>query len=39
MANGKIRFCKQSSGKAIPEDVLARRAEAREIINELEGAK
>ena len=36
MANGKIRFNKQSSGKAIPEDVLAKRAEARELINTLE---
>ncbi len=36
MANGKIRFGKQSSGKAIPEEVLAKRAEARELINILE---
>ena len=31
------RFADPSSSKAIPEDVLAKRAEAREIINELKG--
>ena len=31
------RFTDPSSGKAIPEDVLAKRAEAREILNELKG--
>ena len=36
MANDKIRFGKQSSGKAISEEVLAKRAEARELINILE---
>ena len=58
MANGKIRFGKQSggqlalvipdgvantevvvpeSGKAVPENVLAKRAESRDILNELKG--
>ena len=32
MANSKIRFGKQSSGKAIPEEVLAKRAEARAFV-------
>ncbi len=36
VANGKMRFGKQSSSKAIPEEVLAKRAEARELINILE---
>ena len=36
MANDKIRFGKQSRGKAIPEEVLAKRAEARELITTLE---
>ena len=36
MANDKIRFGKQSSGKAIPEEVLDKRGEARELINILE---
>lgn len=33
------RLADPSSGKAIPEEVLAKRAEAREIINESKGAK
>ena len=31
------RLADPSSGKAVPEDVLAKRAEAREILNELKG--
>ena len=31
------RLADPSSGKAIPEDVLTKRAEAREILNELKG--
>ena len=31
------RLADPSSGKAIPEEVLAKRAEAREILNELKG--
>ena len=31
------RFADPSSGKAIPEDVLVKRAEAREILNKLKG--
>ena len=31
------RFADPSSGKAIPEEVLVKRAEAREILNELKG--
>jgi hypothetical protein len=33
------RLADPSSGKAIPEEVLAKRAEAREILNELKGAQ
>lgn len=33
------RLADPSSGKAVPEDVLAKRAEAREILNELKGAQ
>ena len=31
------RLADPSSGKAVPEDVLAKRAEARDILNELKG--
>lgn len=31
------RFADPSSGKAVPEDVLVKRAEAREILNKLKG--
>ena len=33
------RLADPSSGKVIPEEVLVKRAEAREILNELKGAK
>ena len=36
MAVGIINLQKESGGKAIPEEVLVKRAEARELINTLE---